>query len=78
MPRGRKPKIDKTIRWKITIPQSVARATVHTLTRRNPSGELGYGDRSALFEKLLRRWLSEQDVDPNRFRADTSLDEFIG
>lgn len=77
MSRGRPPRIDRPVKWRISIPRSLAAATVHTLSRQNADRTINYGDRAALFDRLLRKWLREQGVDPNSFLNDTSLDEFL-
>jgi len=62
MARGRKPKTDRPVEWKLRIPTSVAGAIsellADPLTEKPPLGA-----RSQLTEKLYRRYLKEQGID---------------
>lgn len=61
MARGRRPKADPPVQWKVSIPQSLAVATMEYL--KDPFlGEPLLGERSKLIEKLLRQYLKAQGV----------------
>ena len=76
---GRPPRLAPPVKWRISIPQSVARATIDVMRKSSPDRTIHHGDRAALFESLLRKWLKEQGVDPIAYRTESSikLDEFV-
>lgn len=56
--RGRRPKADPPVKWKVSIPSSLALAVNEHLA--DPFlGEPLLGERSKLIEKLLRNYLKE-------------------
>lgn len=59
--RGRRPKTDPPVKWKVSVPTSVANA-INSLLVDPLLDEPAFGERSKLIEKLLRRHLKEQGV----------------
>jgi metal-responsive CopG/Arc/MetJ family transcriptional regulator len=59
MPRGRRARIDKPVRWEVSLPTSLAaEVELHIFdpVRRTQA----FGARSALVSRLLREWLEQQ------------------
>ena len=57
MPRGKKPKVEPSVPWKVYIPLSVSKAVEHELI--DPlTTEPVYGAKTGLVTILLREWLS--------------------
>ena len=59
--RGRKPALDRPIKWRISIPFSIA-SRVDLLLSDPTTGTASIGARSELLSRMLRQWLEAQGV----------------
>lgn len=69
--RGRRPKLDRPVAWKLKIPESVAKAiSLHLL---DGEGNMPVGARSELTTRLYLRYLQELEETPS-----PDLDDMLG
>jgi hypothetical protein len=63
MPRGRRSRIDRPVRWELSIPTSLAAEVELKLIDPLRRTQL-FGSRSRLVQLLLREWLTQQQEKP--------------